>query len=101
MTILQETKRYLNVEPEDTDFDLEITDAIENSLASAVQLIEDSTIPQNASDHYPTTVLGRMIRQYVNYSVRLAFDPPQTSFAINAIERLRSEVEWRLTIQRN
>lgn len=99
MTILEETKRYLNIEPEDTDFDDEISDAIENALLTATQLADNMQIPQNALMNYPRTVLGRMLRQYVNYSVRLAFDPPQTSFAINAVERLRSEAEWRLTIQ--
>ena len=98
VTILEETKRYLNIENEDTDFDLELTDAIENS---ATQLNEDSAIPKLASDDYPTTVLGRMLRQYINYSVRLAFDPPATSFTIEAIKQLRSEIEWRLSIQRN
>ena len=101
VTILEETKRYLNIENEDTDFDLELTDAIENSLMTATQLTEDQSIPQSASDDYPTTVLGRMLRQYVNYSVKLAFDPPATSFTIEAIKQLRSEIEWRLTIQRN
>lgn len=101
VTILEETKRYLNIENEDTDFDLELTDAIENSLASATQLTEDPSLPQSASDNYPTTILGRMIRQYVNYSVKLAFDPPATSFVVEAVKQLRSEIEWRLTIQRN
>jgi hypothetical protein len=27
------------------------------------------------------------------------FDPPQTSFAIKAVEALQKEAEWRLTIQ--
>ena len=48
VTILEETKRYLNIENEDTDFDLELTDAIENSLASATQLTEDLSLPQSA-----------------------------------------------------
>nr|DAT82377.1 MAG TPA: hypothetical protein [Caudoviricetes sp.] len=98
MTILEDTKTYLGLMEDDPSFDSEVKDAIDNALATATQLNREVGDLSSEAD-YPATTLGRILRQYVNYSVRLAFDPPQTSFAIKAIEALKQESEWRLTIQ--
>lgn len=98
MSILHDTTTYLGLTEDDTSFDSEVKDAIDNALATATQLNREVGDLSSEAD-YPTTALGRILRQYVNYSVRLAFDPPQTSFAIKAIEALKQESEWRLTIQ--
>lgn len=98
MTILEDTKTYLGLMEDDTSFNSEVKDAIDNALATATQL--NSEVGGLSSEaEYPATTLGRILRQYVNYSVRLTFDPPQTSFAIKAVEALKQEAEWRLTIQ--
>lgn len=99
MSILHDTKTYLGLMEDDTSFDSEIKDAIDNALATATQLNHEASAVQSSEADYPATALGRILRQYVNYSVRLAFDPPQTSFAIKAVEALKQEAEWRLTIQ--
>lgn len=98
MTIMEDTKAYLGLSEDDTGFNREIADAIDNALATATQLNREVGTIQSHEDSYPATPLGRTLRQYVNYSVRLTFDPPQTSFAIKAVESLKQEVEWRLTI---
>ena len=98
MSILHDTKTYLGLMEDDPSFDSEVKDAIDNALATATQLNHEVGDLSSEAD-YPATTLGRILRQYVNYSVRLAFDPPQTSFAIKAIESLKQESEWRLTIQ--
>lgn len=99
MTIFHDTKTYLGLMEDDTSFDSEIKDAIDNALATATQLNREVSTIQSFEADYPATPLGRILRQYVNYSVRLTFDPPQNSFAIKAIEALKGEAEWRLTIQ--
>lgn len=98
MTIMNDTKTYLGLTEDDTGFEHEIADAIDNALATATQLNREVGAVQSHDDTYPATPLGRILRQYVNYSVRLTFDPPQTSFAIKAVESLKQEAEWRLTI---
>lgn len=98
MTIMADTKTYLGLSEDDTGFESEIADAIDNALATATQLNREVGTVQSHDDAYPATPLGRILRQYVNYSVRLTFDPPQTSFAIKAVESLKQEAEWRLTI---
>lgn len=98
MTIMEDTKTYLGLSEDDTGFEREIADAIDNALATATQLNHEAGTIQSHNDNYPATPLGRILRQYVNYSVRLTFDPPLTSFAIKAVESLKQEAEWRLTI---
>lgn len=98
MTIMADTKTYLGLSEDNTGFEREIADAIDNALATATQLNREVENVQSHDDAYPATPLGRILRQYVNYSVRLTFDPPQTSFAIKAVESLKQEAEWRLTI---
>lgn len=98
MTIMEDTKTYLGLSEDDTGFEREIADAIDNALATATQLNREVGTVQSHDDSYPVTPLGRILRQYVNYSVRLTFDPPQTSFAVKAVESLKQEAEWRLTI---
>lgn len=98
MSILQDTKTYLGLMDDDNSFDSEVKDAIENALATATQLNREVGDLSSEAD-YPATTLGRILRQYVNFSVRLTFDPPQTSFSIKAVEALLKEAEWRLTIQ--
>ena len=99
MSILEDTKTYLGIMEDDHSFNSEIKDAIDNALATATQLNHEVETIQSSEADYPATPLGRILRQYINYSVRLAFDPPQTSFAIKAVEALKQEAEWRLTIQ--
>lgn len=99
MSILEDTKTYLGIMEDDHSFNSEIKDAIDNALATATQLNREVESIQSSEEDYPATTLGRILRQYINYSVRLAFDPPQTSFAIKAVEALKQEAEWRLTIQ--
>lgn len=99
MSILEDTKTYLGIIEDDNSFNSEIKDAIDNALATATQLNREVESIQSSEADYPATTLGRFLRQYINYSVRLTFDPPQTSFAIKAVEALKQEAEWRLTIQ--
>lgn len=39
-----------------------------------------------------------MVKSYIYLKVRLLFDPPQSSSLIESINRLISELEWRLNV---
>lgn len=39
------------------------------------------------------------VKTYVYLKVRLVFDPPQSSFVADALERAASELEWRLNVE--
>ena len=39
------------------------------------------------------------VKTYIYLKVRLVFDPPSTSFVIDAIQKQITELEWRLNVQ--
>jgi len=51
------------------------------------------------SDFIGTRTDIESIKSYIYLKVRLIFDPPQTSFLIEAIKDQLKEIEWRLNVQ--
>lgn len=104
-SILDSVKKVLGFDPDYTAFDLDITMHINSAFGSLWQLgvggdtgffITDNTTlwSQYVSQ---LSYLG-MIQQYIFLNARLAFDPPATSFAINAIEKQLEQLAWRINI---
>lgn len=50
------------------------------------------------SDFIGGTQLIESVKTYVFLKVKLIFDPPQSSAAIESINRLINELEWRLNV---
>ena len=96
MTILDEVKSYLGLDSDDS-FDVELRNIIDDALAQATQI---SSRPEELhnTDEFPGESYGKLLRSYVCYSVRLAFDPPPTSFAIECISKLKEEAAWRMSL---
>jgi len=104
-SILNSTKKVLGIAPDYTAFDLDILMHI-NTVFSALEqlgvgptggfMIEDDTAEWG-------TLLGtdprfNAVKTYVYLRVRLLFDPPATSFAINAMQEQVKELEWRINV---
>jgi hypothetical protein len=105
-SILISTKKVLGIAEEYTAFDLDIITHINTAFSTLTQLgvgpetgfmIEDaisewtdfvSDIPYNA------------VKSYVFLRVKHLFDPPTTSYLINASEKQIEELEWRLNVYR-
>lgn len=96
MTILDEVKSYLGLDSDDS-FDAELRNIIDDALAQATQISSRSEELYN-TDEFPGENHGKLLRSYVFYSVRLAFDPPPTSFAIECISKLKEEAAWRMSL---
>lgn len=96
MTILDEVKSYLGLDSDDS-FDTELKNAIDDALAQASQ-ISSHREELYSTDEFPGEAHGKLLRSYVCYSVRLAFDPPPTSFAIECISKLKEEAAWRMSL---
>lgn len=96
MTILDEVKSYLGLDSDDS-FDPELRNIIDDALTQASQISARSEELYH-SDEFPGEANGKLLRSYVCYSVRLAFDPPPTSFAIESISKLKEEAAWRLSL---
>jgi hypothetical protein len=106
-SILQSTKKVLGLAPEYTVFDLDITTHINAVFSTLAQLgvgptagfmIIDNTAVWEDFD-VPTNQLNS-VKTYVPLKVRMYFDPPTTSFLIEALTKLIGELEWRLNLFR-
>lgn len=106
-SILKSTKKILGIAPDYTVFDLDIITHINSALSIANQLgigpvdglfIEDDETVW-ADLIVPANQLS-LLRTYVGLKVRALFDPPTTSFMIDAMNAQIREHEWRLNMSR-
>lgn len=106
-SILISTKKILGIDPSYTAFDLDIITHINATFSTLSQLglgpIDGFWIEDDAAvwtDFEPEPVWMNHIRTYVFLKVRLIFDPPNTSFVLAALERQVTELEFRLSLER-
>ena len=104
-SILLNVKKMLGIPPDYEQFDPEIIIHINSVFSILTQLgvgsdegfsIKDSTA--SWSDYIPEGKAVEDIKTYVYLKVRLIFDPPQSSAAIEAMKQLASEFEWRINV---
>lgn len=105
-SVLDTTKKVLGIAPEYDAFDVDIIMHINTVFSTLHQLGVGSTTPFSISDNTAvwSSFMGtnqaiESVKSYVWAKVRLSFDPPATSFGIEALERLCKELEWRLNVQ--
>ncbi|SRR6266540_646183 len=105
-SILTSTKKILGIEASYTAFDLDIITHINSVFSTLTQLgvgptvgfmIEDATPVW--SDFLGSDIRLNAVKTYVYLRVRLLFDPPTTSYAIEAMQQQIKELEWRLNVQ--
>lgn len=106
-SILKSTKKILGMDADYTAFDLDVITHINSAFSTLNQLgigpadgymIEDATPTWDA--FFGTNKKYNSIRTYVFFLVKLAFDPPSTSYLIQAMENQKKEYEWRLSLVR-
>lgn len=106
-SILTSTKKILGIAESYTAFDLDIITHINSAFSVLSQLgvgpsegfmIEDEAPVWNDFP-VPTNQL-MLVRTYVFLKTRLLFDPPTTSFLIDAMKNQINEYEWRLNVFR-
>ena len=104
-SILTSIKKLLGISEEYEDFDKEIIMHINSAFSVLTQLgvgpvcgfvITDSNTEWSAflSDNHRL----EFVKNYVYLKVKLGFDPPTNSAAIEAINRQISELEWRIIV---
>lgn len=102
-SILKSTKKILGLDASYTAFDLDVTTLINGAFSLLNQLgvgpqsgfsIKDERttwgqfgVPQNQL---------HLVKTYVYLKVRVAFDPPSTSFLLESANNQIKEYEWRL-----
>lgn len=106
-SILQNVKKMLGLETNYTPFDQELTIYINSALFTLMQLGVGPSEGFDVDwyDQTWTDFLGdqltqlKAVKEYVYLSVRLVFDPPNSSSVIKAFEDRKKELEWRLRHQ--
>ena len=106
-SILDSTKKILGIEQNYTVFDLDITTHINAAFSILNQLgvgpedgffIEDNTAVWTDFG-LPANQLNA-VKSYVYLKVRMFFDPPTTSYHVNAMQEQVRELESRINLFR-
>lgn len=106
-SILISTKKILGIPDDYTVFDPDIITHINTAFSTLTQLgvgpaegfmIEDET--QDWQDFLGDDLQLNSVRTYVYLRTRQLFDPPTTSYMINAFDQQVKELEWRLNVHR-
>ena len=104
-SILTSIKKLLGITEEDDSFDMDIIMLINSSFVTLQQLgvgpsegfsIEDDIAVW--TDFMPDDKAVNTARQYVWLKVKMVFDPPTSSFVMDAIKHEIAENEWRLMV---
>jgi hypothetical protein len=105
-SILNSVKLGLDIIPENDEYDQVVMMHINSVIAKLDQLgvdqfgpfeVEDETAKW--SDFLGEDKLLNMVKSYVVLQVRLLFDPPTTSFLLDAFNKMSQEMEWRINVQ--
>lgn len=104
-SILTSIKKALGIQEEYEQFDPDIVMHINTALSILTDLgvgpsegffITDKTA--SWSDFVPNSKRIESIKSYVVLKVRLLFDPPTSSAVLDSMNRLISELEWRINV---
>lgn len=102
-TILDDVKKMLGISKEDNSFDQDLILYINSTLAilGQIGLLEAEVLPIINSSHSWTSLFGdrtdlEIVKTYIGFKVKKMFDPPTSSAAIESMNQLISEFEWRI-----
>lgn len=104
-SILDSIKKLLGIPSESTEFDTDILIHINSVFSILTQLgvgpssgfsIEDSSAEW--SDFIGDDARLSDVKSFVYLKTRLLFDPPASSAAMDAMNRMASELEWRINV---
>jgi len=105
-SILLSIKKLLGIESDYTHFDQDIIMYINGVFMILNQLgvgpeegYSITSDEETWSDYLGDVVNLEGVKTYIYLKVRLIFDPPSIASVIDAIERLITELEWRLNSQ--
>lgn len=107
-SILNSTKKILGLDATYDAFDLDVITYINMAFATLNDLgvgpVEGFQIEDDQAEWSDFVVDNPIdlnsVRTYVYLRSRLLFDPPQTSYLIEAFDKQVRELEWRLNVRR-
>lgn len=106
-SILNSVKKILGIEQSYTAFDSDILIHINSVFSTLNQLgigPENGFVIENATatwaDFLGNDARLNAVKTYTYLRVRLIFDPPTTSYAIDSMNEQVKELEWRINVYR-
>lgn len=103
--ILESIKKILGIDKENEDFDADIILNINMAFGVLHQLNVGPkngfsiTYSEKWTDFLEEGPILNMVKTYVGYKVRLAFDPPTVGCVMDALKKNIDELEFRLRLQ--
>lgn len=104
-SILGSTKAMLGIVPEYTVFDDQLIMLINSQFSTLFQLgvgpeegFEIEGEDETWKDYIDDNKLLKLVITFVHLNVRLMFDPPTNSFAVDAIKKQIDEYTWRINV---
>ena len=105
-SILESTKAAMGIVPEYDSFNNQLIMLINSAFSTLSQLgigPDDGFAIEDGSTTWDEFLNGKRILnfviQYVHIYVRLGFDPPQNSFAVQSMKQQLDELTWRINVQ--
>lgn len=104
-SILTSIKKLLGITEDDSSFDLDIIMLINSAFVNLQQLgvgpsegfsIEDDTATW--ADFLGDDKAVHMVRNFIWLKVKMVFDPPTSSFVMDAMKHEIAQDEWRLMV---
>lgn len=108
-SILNSTKKNLGLAADYDEFDDEVLMQINSAFSTLNQLgvgPENGFMIEDDGPEWGEYLQGinpnlNNVKNFVFMTVRLAFDPPETSYGISAVERQLEQLAWRIEVAAN
>ena len=105
-SILSTIKKLIGLDVDYTPFDEDIKVFINGAMMVLQQLgvgpLQGFTVTdftQTWDEFLPSDIMLEGVKQYIYLYVKMAFDPPASSVVMDAMEKQKQELEWRLREQ--
>lgn len=103
-SILNDIKHALGITADETAFDQDIIMFINGTIGTLTQLGVGPTVgyqvvnAENTWDEFYADLRLSAVRSYIFLCAKIIFDPPDTGFVLAAMERQKTEMEYRLNV---
>lgn len=105
-SILGTIKKMLGLDDNYTPFDMDVLVFLNSALMTLHQLgvgpengLVVSDYTETWNDLNPSGIMMEAVKTYLYICVKMAFDPPNNSFVMEAMKQQKEELEWRLREQ--
>jgi hypothetical protein len=109
-SILNSTKKKLNIAIEDTSFDIDIIDYVNTAFShlqqlgvgpeAGFQIVDAEAKWEDFLGADARLPIVNAVKTNISMRVRLLFDPPQIQSLLSALERQIEQSDWRINVLR-